>query len=131
MKRALLVTLLLLVFPLQAGAGHLHSEREYQTAWCNYVRGAMEVSIVSDGRVIARVDCITRIHAIEFDFAGKWQEAVGQAIYYSVLTDKKAGIVLIIEEDRDWKYYDRLERIVKKYDIDTWFLTPKIYEGIK
>ena len=35
--------------------------------------------------------------AIEFDFGNNWAETVTQGLHYSVLTKKKAGIVLILE----------------------------------
>jgi hypothetical protein len=50
--------------------------------------------VLPDG---TRCDCVTETHAIEFDFGNKWAEAIGQSAYYSLLTDKKAGIVIILE----------------------------------
>ncbi len=46
----------------------------------------------------ARVDCVTDTHAIEFDFAKKWGESIGQALYYATILNKQAGIVLIMEK---------------------------------
>ena len=43
------------------------------------------------------MDCLTSCHAVEFDFASKWAESVGQALYYQYKTNKKAMVVLIIE----------------------------------
>lgn len=48
--------------------------------------------VLQDG---TRCDCITATHAIEFDFAHKWAEAIGQSLHYAGLTGKRAGIVLI------------------------------------
>ena len=36
-------------------------------------------------------------HAIEFDFAEKWAESIGQALHYSFMTGKRAKVVLILE----------------------------------
>jgi len=41
-----------------------------------------------------RVDCLTDTHAIEYDWGKKWAESLGQALFYSAMTGKKAGIVL-------------------------------------
>lgn len=42
-----------------------------------------------------RVDCLTEDRAIEYDFCHKWAEAAGQARYYSAVTGKPPGIILI------------------------------------
>ena len=39
-------------------------------------------------------------YAVEFDFAEKWAEAVGQALYYALKTGKKPAVVLIMEDPR-------------------------------
>ncbi len=69
-----------------------------------------------------RCDCVTDTHAIEFDFGGNWAEAVGQSSYYSIQTEKKAGIVLILETLKDRKYWIRLNTTIEHFNlsIDTW-----------
>jgi len=49
-------------------------------------------------------------------------EALGQSSYYSIQTKKKAGIVLILENMRDRKYWIRLNITVEHFDlpIDIW-----------
>lgn len=56
-----------------------------------------------------RCGCLTTTHAIEFDFADKWYEAVGQSLYYSYMSGEKPGIVLILENPTDAKYLTRLK----------------------
>jgi hypothetical protein len=72
-----------------------------------------------------RCDCLTSTHAIEFDLGNKWAESIGQALYYSIQTGKRAGVVLILEKQKDYKYWIRLNTIIDHYGlpIDTW-LTP-------
>lgn len=69
-----------------------------------------------------RCDCLTSTYAVEFDFGNKWAEAIGQALHYAIQTGKKAGIVLILEKEKDRKYWIRLNTIIQYYDlpIDTW-----------
>jgi len=43
-------------------------------------------------------------HAVEVDFTAKWYEALGQSLYYSMQAGKRAGILLIIESNKDLKY---------------------------
>ncbi|MGD8334178.1 MAG: hypothetical protein PVG52_06400 [Desulfobacterales bacterium] len=51
-----------------------------------------------------------------------WSEAVGQSAYYSIQTGKKAGIVLILENMKDQKYWIRLNTTIQHFNIpiDTW-----------
>ena len=69
-----------------------------------------------------RCDCVTDTHTIEFDFGSNWAEALGQGLHYSALTNKKAGIVLILESIKDRKYRIRLNTTIEhfKLPIDTW-----------
>src|SRR5512135_3315001 len=74
-------------------AKHVHLEKWYQNRWCSEHGGQAEVAL-PDG---TRADCITEKNAVEFDFGKKWAEAIGQALYYSVQTGKRPGVVLILE----------------------------------
>jgi hypothetical protein len=42
-----------------------------------------------------RVDCLSRDYAIEVDRTEKWYEAMTQALYYSHLTGRQPGIILV------------------------------------
>ena len=69
-----------------------------------------------------RVDCLTSTHAIEYDFSRKWAEAIGQSLGYAFETNKRAGIVLIIQNKKDLKHWYKLNSIVghNKLPIDLW-----------
>ena len=54
---------------------------------------------------------MTKDYAIEFDFAKKWAEAIGQSLYYSKLTGKSPAIVLILTSPTDYRYVKRIERL--------------------
>jgi len=98
-------------------AKHINSEQYYQIKWCKD-KGKAEVRLEDR----TRVDCLTKIHAIEFDFAQKWAEAIGQALHYGLMTGKRPGIVLIIEDEKHKHYWYRLKRIIDNYKlpIDLW-----------
>jgi len=106
------------LFAVPVQAKRLHYEKWYQKNWCDDNNGRTEV-IFSDR---TRCDCLTATHAIEFDFGSKWAEAIGQSLYYSIQTGKRAGIVLILEHKKDYKYWIRLNTIIEHYNlpIDTW-----------
>ena len=72
-------------------------EMYYENEWCTTDFGSKEV-ILWD---MTRVDCMTKDYAIEFDFAKKWAEAIGQSLYYSKLTGKSPAIVLILTSPTD------------------------------
>ncbi|MCD6459435.1 hypothetical protein J7L67_02055 [bacterium] len=96
------------------------TERDYQEQWAREHGAKIEVQL-RDG---TRVDCLTDTHAIEVDFARKWTEAIGQSMHYSRMTGKRAGIVLIITDPDDMKYWDRLKKLIEHsgLPIDTWKL---------
>ncbi len=82
-------------------------ESYYQNQWCTSDFGRKE-AILWD---MTRVDCLAKDYAIEFDFAKKWAEAIGQSLYYSKMTGKKPAIVLILTAPTDYRYVKRVERI--------------------
>lgn len=113
------VFLVFLTLPALAFAGD-YPERAYQEAWCDKNGGVMEY--VLDDK--ARVDCLTDEYAIEFDFGKKWAESIGQVLYYGIKTEKKPGVVLILEKDGDERYLDRLKVVADKLEIRTWTMGP-------
>lgn len=99
-------------------AGNTRPEKYYQQQWCLKNKGQIEVALPDK----TRVDCLTSTHAVEFDFGRKWAESLGQALYYSLQTGKRAGIVLILEAPTDRKYFIRLNSTISHFQlpIDTW-----------
>ena len=111
----LAVVFLLAGLGTYAHARKLHRKPEafYQTQWCAEHGGQSEF-VLSDG---TRCDCITDTNSIEFDFAPKWAEAIGQALYYGAMTRKEPGIVLIVSGPNDEKYVRRIETVAEEYRI--------------
>lgn len=106
-----------------AEGGRMHKEKVYQGKWCERAGGEVEVLL----RDKTRVDCLTRQYAIEFDFGSKWAEAVGQALYYAARTGKEPGIVLILEKEKDRKFWVRLNAVIDHYglNIKIWIMKPE------
>ena len=88
----------------------MHHEKWYQE---NYCIGESEVTMPDR----TRCDCVTATYAIEYDFANKWCEAIGQSLHYALQTGKRAGIFLIIEKSKDRKYLDRLNSVIEQYNL--------------
>ena len=82
-------------------------ESYYVNQWCTSDFGRKE-AVLWD---MTRVDCLAKDYAIEFDFAKKWAESVGQALYYSKITGKKPAIALILTSLTDYRYLKRIERL--------------------
>lgn len=110
---------LLLALTLPAEAKRLHKEKWYQVKHC---QGEIEHRLADK----TRVDCLTDTHAIEYDFGNKWAEAIGQSLHYAFQTNKRAGIVLIIEKPKHLKYWYRLNSVIEHYKlpIDAWKVGP-------
>lgn len=120
MKR-LIIALVLLISVSPARAKHLYPESAYQKAYCDKQGGVMEYELPDK----TRVDCLTDKYAIEFDFAPKWAECIGQAVYYGAMTNRTPACVLIMERGfLDEKYLNRLQKTAEKTGLKTFTLEP-------
>jgi len=129
MKKVLLILLLVIVaFPAIAQSKRIHYEKTYQKYFCDQIGGGTEYYLLDRS---GRVDCITKDYAIEVDFANKYTEGVSQALYYGMKTDRKAGLLLIVENNNERKYVERAEGIIKHYNlpIKLWTITPEDLKG--
>ena len=121
----ILSVLLLLLYAVQSvkAVSHQHSESSYQHAWCSAHSGIEEY----ENKDYTRVDCLTKYHAVEFDFANKWAESIGQALHYEEMTGKKAMVVLILENpQKQMVYFNRVKRLAEKYCFDAEYITSNI-----
>lgn len=121
--KSLLFLVCLITYSAPAlAAKRLYSEATYQKAWCEK-RGGITEYVLSDK---ARVDCLTPTLAVEFDFANKWAECIGQALYYGRQTNRQAACVLIMERgEKDLKYLKRLRRAAYKKGVNLRTFTMK------
>ena len=102
---------------------HKHSESSYQHAWCSAHNGIEEY----ENKDFTRVDCLTEQNAVEFDFANKWAESIGQALHYQYMTGKKGKVVLILEnQKKEMVYYRRVKKLGKIHGFDVEYVTPDI-----
>lgn len=94
-------------------------ELDLAEQWCNG-KGKPEVTLLDR----TRVDCLTDTHAIEVEYAHKWKQAIGQSLHYALMTDKQAGIVLILRKEADYRYLESLTRVADRYNlpINVWTL---------
>ena len=102
--------LVLLLIPINALAS---SESYNNNIYCNKINGIQEYTLKNK----VRVDCLTQDYAIEMDWCSKWYEGVTQALYYSMLTKRKAKLVLIKKSSSDYKYIDRAKKTINFYNL--------------
>lgn len=89
------------------------NEAYYVNNWCTPDFGKKEFVLWDK----SRCDCLTKDYAIEFDFAGKWAESVGQSLYYAKLTKRKPAVALILTKLTDVIYLKRLEALTEQTGI--------------
>lgn len=78
-------------------------EGDYVNMYC---KGIIEYQLPDR----TRVDCLTDEYAIEYDWAKKWAESIGQAMYYSKMTGKKPAVAIIIKNPYERIYIKRIEK---------------------
>ena len=81
-------------------------EADYVNAYCSG-KGITEYQLPDR----TRVDCLTDEYAIEFDYAKKWAESIGQSLYYSKMTGKKPAVAIIIKNPEERIYMDRIKKV--------------------
>lgn len=124
--RSNLTALVILFFAVaSAYSARLQPESAYQAYFANKIGGKTEV-VAGDG---TRCDILTGTTAIEVDFADKWGEAIGQSLNYGFQFNRKAGIVLILESQADYKYFLRVNSIIEHYKLPIQVWTIDAYKG--
>lgn len=104
---------------------HPHSESSYQHAYCSIHNGIEEFELQDK----TRIDCLTDDYAIEFDFANKWAESIGQALHYGLTSGKKPKVVLILDskyKQQQMVYYERVKKLGQVYNIDVEYVSDEI-----
>lgn len=79
----------------------------------HYCEGVIEYRLLDR----TRVDCLEEYYATEYDWAKNWYQAIGQSLYYAMHTGKRAGVVLIIRDDKEYRFPDRAYRTIQHYNL--------------
>ena len=111
MKKIIYIVIFFFVFVFFAFSQHINYEVVYQEYFAEVMYGATEFRLDDN----TRVDILTEYYAIEVDFATKWAEAIGQALFYAAKTNSKPGILLIMEYETDTRYLERLLLVISEY----------------
>ena len=81
----------------------LYTESDYANFIQTLIGGQREVTVES-----GRIDLLTETHAFEIEWAPKWKEAIGQALWYALQTNTQPGIILILKGKEEYKYFVQL-----------------------
>lgn len=100
------------------------TESDWQRSIVSYFAGEYEAveaeHTLPDG---ARIDILLDSHAIEIDWSKKWAESIGQAMFYAEATDRRAGVVLLVEDMVDeTRYLRRFKIATARLGIDLWIV---------
>ena len=65
----------------------------------------------------SRVDLLTETHAYEIEFAPNWKEGVGKSLHYSLVSKRKAGIILVMTGSAPEKHLAQLKAVIEAYGL--------------
>ena len=130
MKKLLLV----LILSISSFASYaIENEDYYSKKFCNEMSGQPKYhlkDLSSNGEEITSSypDCLTDTHVFEVDWAEgmKVYEAIGQSLYYSSVSGKKPGILLLIRKENSEKHIEKVQKVNKFHDLGIRIMTLNI-----
>jgi len=96
-----------------------YSEKEIANYIQSLIGGEREVTVNS-----GRIDLVHNSVAFEIEWANKWKESIGQSLWYAQQSNNEPGIILIMRNEKDYKYliqlnsslhYSKLNEKIKVY----------------
>jgi hypothetical protein len=118
MKKILILLLMLISI---TAFSQKKKEVYFQLKFANAINGDNQI-ILNDNSII---DVLTDTFAIEVDYGEKWAESIGNTLYISAITGKKAGVLLILDGENEQIYLKRLMAVAIKYNITVWTIDYK------
>ena len=66
-----------------------------ETVWSKWI--AEELGAEAEHRCFdgSRVDVLTDTHAVEVEWASKWEQAIGQAVWYAEVTSREPAVIVL------------------------------------
>jgi len=106
-----------------------------ENAWRDRIAAAMKTAGYADVRAEhpvsgGRADLTFSRYAIEIDWAAKWAESIGQALYYALCLSSKAVSLLLVEGPKDDVYVDHTRRVANNNTppLQVWVFNVKTQE---
>lgn len=109
------VIIVFIVMALGSFSPFAIGDEKINEAWYvkRFCTGTVEYRLPDAGRV----DCLEDEYAIEYDYAKKWSECIGQALEYGRVTKRKAACALILKEKGDFKHYHKMVLNIEHYKL--------------
>lgn len=96
------------------GKGEQKNEAYYIAQLADELGGDVEVRVTG-----GRADIVTDVHAIEVEWASKWKNAIGQALWYGLETDRVPRIILLMKnKKKEYKYFLMLNSALQRANIE-------------
>lgn len=89
------------------------AEKDYIDLIQEELGGQIEVSVTS-----GRADLVVGEKVYEVEWASNWKESIGQSLWYGLQLDKSPGIILIMKEEKDYKYFLQLNSALEYAQIE-------------
>lgn len=120
MKKTVTWISLLVITTIFNGNVYAKGESDYAIEHCSSIVGELEHTLPNN----TRVDCITEMSVIEYDFTYKWYECITQALYYRMITGKQAICGLIHKNGTSIEdtHVERAWSMVKHYRLPVYIL---------
>lgn len=85
----------------------------------------MNVEVIYTGRLLP---ILTELERDSEDIATKWGEAIGQSLNYAFQSNKRAGILLILESKNDERHLIRVNSIIEHFELPIDVLAIRAWE---
>jgi len=103
-----IICALALILNLLPSSLHAQREADYITQLSAHLGGISEYKVEN-----GRVDILTDQYAIEVEKAQNWKHSIGQSLWYALQTNRRPGIILIMEDRiNDRKHGIRLQSAI-------------------
>ena len=108
----IMIVLCMVLFASYAESSDLESY--HNEIWCGEQGGEIGVAL-KNGRIC---DCVINDMVIETKEAkGNYFEALGKVMYLSMVAKKKAGLLMIVDNSKEWTVVDRTQKIIDHYKL--------------
>lgn len=112
MKRIIIIILAVLILAPALTSAAKRPISYYKNKWCQRMSGKTDVIY---HKVV--LDCATNDYIFIFEYSYRWRNAIGKALYYSLETGKRPGVVLIIEKPREQFYFKLMKNLISYFSL--------------
>jgi hypothetical protein len=90
--------------PFIGGHQDIPTAGDRETVWSEYLAGVVAGEAEYRLPNGSRVDILTDDVAWEVEWSDKWEESIGQSLFYGIATDRRPGVWLLLRGEFDEDY---------------------------